>query len=73
MTVALVVPRPATMLGYNNSGDLEEVHSLSRYCFSLSSEFFICLVISCCSKIMYVAHEDGLPQDPYFRTNGLSP
>lgn len=32
MTVALVMPHPATMPGYKNS-DLEEVHTLSRYCF----------------------------------------
>ncbi|KAH6897231.1 hypothetical protein B0T10DRAFT_526402 [Thelonectria olida] len=31
MTIALVVPQPATMPGYNNTVDLDEVHSLTSY------------------------------------------
>ncbi|RDA92881.1 hypothetical protein CP533_2902 [Ophiocordyceps camponoti-saundersi (nom. inval.)] len=34
MTVALLVSRPGNMPGYNSTVDLEEVQSLSRYCFS---------------------------------------
>lgn len=47
MTIALVVPHPATMPGYNNSVDLDEVHSLSRYCFlySIPWEACICFTI----------------------------
>lgn len=33
MPVALVVSHPANMPGYNSTVDLEEVQSLSRYCF----------------------------------------
>lgn len=48
MTVTLV-PHPGNMPGYNNSVDLDEVQSLSRYCFlliwRLASAF-----ISCCSR-----------------------
>ena len=44
MTVAVVGPHPATMPGYNNSVDLDEVHSLSRYCFLYSSSWEACSV-----------------------------
>lgn len=51
MTVA-VGQHPATMPGYN-SVDLDEVHSLSRYCFLYSSSWEACVVFSsCCAHIM---------------------
>lgn len=38
MTVSLMVPRSATMPGYNNNNniDLDEVQSIPRYCFLLN-------------------------------------
>lgn len=39
MTVALVMPSPANMPGYKNSNDLDEVSSLTRYCFSCFCAF----------------------------------
>lgn len=52
MTVA-VGHHPATMPSYN-SVDLDEVHSLSRYCFLYSSSWEACVVFSsCCAPIMY--------------------
>lgn len=52
MTVTLVT-QPAAMHAFKNS-DLDEVHSLSRYCFSYSSLGGLHLLfLSCCAQIMY--------------------
>ncbi len=37
MTVALLVSHPGSMPGYSNTVDLDEVQSLSRYCFLFST------------------------------------
>lgn len=53
MTVTLCVTT-ATMPGFKNSTDLDEVHSLSRYCFLYSSLGGLRLLFkSCCAKSMY--------------------
>lgn len=55
MTVTLVT-QPASMHAFKNS-DLDEVHSLSRYCFSYSSLGGSHLLFqSCCSQIMYTGN-----------------
>lgn len=50
MTVALVLSHPATMPGYKNSADLDEVHSLSRYCFLVCISYCFTVIRSCTRK-----------------------
>lgn len=77
MTVALLVSRPGNMPGYTNTVDLDEVQSLSRYCFFISTHrdcVFLYHVertyctISFCQSCTGHRHEDYPGKCSSFRT-----